>query len=120
VIFAKKLDPLLHGLVLASGFDNQLSERKEEAPSIVHATDRVKEMFKLCTVKNTTQIMVCDVSRDEVKRAVSDQFGNAVTFETAHGGGTLVTCLDPSRTIEFQQSVSDALSWTEDRWASAG
>ncbi len=63
-------------------------------------------------VRNATQIMVCDVSRDAVKRAVSNQFGKSVTFETVPGEGTLFTCLDVSRTTEFQQSVSDALRWT--------
>jgi hypothetical protein len=60
--------------------------------------------------------MVCDVSRDVVKRAVSNQFDKEITVQTVHGEGTLFTCLDPSRTTEFQQSVSGALGWTEERW----
>lgn len=70
----------------------------------------------MCTVKSSTQIMVCDVSRGEVKHVVSDRLGSSATFETVHGQGTLVTCLDPSRTAEFQQSVSETLGWVEERW----
>lgn len=117
------LNPLLTEVYTSKRIKNQLREQKEETSSIVQATDACtdacKEVFKLCTVKNPTQIMVCDVSRDAVKRAVSNRLGKEVTFETVHGEGTLFTCLDPSRTTEFQQSVSDALSWTEERWASA-
>jgi hypothetical protein len=71
----------------------------------------------VCTVKSPTQIVVCDVSRDAVEQAVCDQLGNNVAIETAHGEGTLFTCLDASRTREFQQRVNDALTWTEERWA---
>jgi hypothetical protein len=71
----------------------------------------------MCTVKSPTQIVVCDVSREAVEQAVCDQIGNNVAIETAHGEGTLLTCLDASRTCEFQQRVNDALNWTEERWA---
>jgi hypothetical protein len=73
----------------------------------------------MCTVKNATQVVVCDVSRDAVKRAVGHTFNKEVTVEAVPGEGTLFTCLDPSRTTEFQQTVSKALRWTEERWTSA-
>lgn len=60
--------------------------------------------------------MVCDVSRDNVTQLVSGQLGTTVTFETIHGEGTLVSCLEPSCTSKFQQLVSEALDWTEERW----
>lgn len=77
-----------------------------------------KEICKLCTVKNATQIMVCDVSRDAVKEAVSDPFGDRVAM-TVQGEGTLFACLDPSRATEFQHRVCDALGWPEENWSGA-
>jgi hypothetical protein len=70
----------------------------------------------MCTIKNQSQITICDVSRDKVKQVVGDQLGPAVTFETIDGEGTLVSCLETSRISEFQQWVSKALDWTGERW----
>jgi hypothetical protein len=70
----------------------------------------------MCTIKNQSQITICDVSRDKVKQVVGDQLGHAVTFETIDGEGTLVSCLETSRISEFQQWVSKALDWTGERW----
>jgi hypothetical protein len=116
-------DPASHGdrgaFLAKIGLDPLL----EDSFSTVQATDACKdackEMSKLCMVRNATQIMVCDVSRDTVKRAASKQFGKTVTFETVPGEGTLFSCLDVSRTTEFQQSVSDALRWMGKKWATA-
>jgi hypothetical protein len=73
----------------------------------------------MCTIRNRSQITICDVSREKVEQVVSDHLGNAVTFETIHGEGTLVSCLDISRISEFQQWVTKALGWTEERWLAA-
>jgi hypothetical protein len=64
----------------------------------------------MCTVKSPTEVMVCDTARDRVREVVMEQLGEAARFETVHGEGTLVTCLDPARTEEFQQSVNAAVA----------
>jgi hypothetical protein len=73
----------------------------------------------MCTIRNQSQITICDVSKEKVEQAVSDCLGQAVTFETIHGEGTLVSCLDNSRISEFQHSVTQALDWPEERWRAA-
>ena len=73
----------------------------------------------MCIVRGATQITVCDVSRDAVREALSDEFGNHVAVVTVRGEGTLFICLDPSRTIEFQHRVDSALGWTEENCAGA-
>jgi hypothetical protein len=73
----------------------------------------------MCTVRNPTQITICEVSREKVEQVVSDHLVNAVTFETIHGEGTLVSCLDISRISEFQRCITEALGWTEERWRAA-
>lgn len=73
-----------------------------------------KEMSKLCTVKNATQIMVCDASRDVVEEVVRDQFGDDVSIVTVSGEGTAFTCLNPTRTMEFQHRVFNALGRTKE------
>ena len=67
----------------------------------------------MCTVKSETEIMVCDVSRNRVQETLLAQIGQAASFETIHGEGTRVVCLDPARAEEFQASVGEALDWSE-------
>ena len=74
----------------------------------------------MCTIKNQSQITICDVSREKVKQVVGDQLGHAVTFETIDGEGTLLSCRETSRISEFQQWVSKALGWPEERWLVCG
>jgi hypothetical protein len=64
----------------------------------------------MCTVKSPTEVMVCDTARDRVREVVMEQLGEAARFETVHGEGTLVTCLDPVRAAEFQQFVNRAVT----------
>lgn len=68
----------------------------------------------MCTVKSETEIMVCDVSRDRVQEMLLARIGQAASFETIHGEGTRVLCLDRARTAEFQASIGEALDWSED------
>jgi hypothetical protein len=55
-------------------------------------------------------MMVCDVSRDRVRSELTATLGQAVTFETVHGEGTLFTCLDGDRGDEFRQVVEAAVA----------
>ena len=67
----------------------------------------------MCTVNSETEIMVCDVSRQRVQETLLGRIGNAASFETVHGHGTRVICVDPGRTAEFQASIGEALGWSE-------
>ncbi|HEV2952579.1 MAG TPA: hypothetical protein VG015_00630 [Candidatus Dormibacteraeota bacterium] len=64
----------------------------------------------MCTEISPTQMMVCDVSRDRVRSELTATLGQAVTFETVHGEGTLFTCLDGDRGDEFRQVVEAAVA----------
>lgn len=64
----------------------------------------------MCTVKSPTQVMVCDTARDLVRQVVVERFGEGASFETVHGEGTLVTCMDEALAAEFQQSVDAAVT----------
>ena len=63
----------------------------------------------MCTVKSPTQIMVCDVSRDQVHQVVEAALGEAASFQLVEGEGPLVTCLDPTRVDVFQDALEAAL-----------
>ncbi len=70
----------------------------------------------MCTVKGEDEVMVCDVSRDDVRRVLSERVGGAFTAETVDGEGTRFTCLEPGSISEFQASVATALGWEENRF----
>ena len=70
----------------------------------------------MCTVKGESEVMVCDVSRDDVSRVLSERAGGAFTAETVHGQGTRFTCVDRRSISEFQASVAAALGWNENRF----
>ncbi|HLH69322.1 MAG TPA: hypothetical protein VKY90_09900 [Candidatus Dormibacteraeota bacterium] len=61
-------------------------------------------------MKSATEVMVCDVARDRVRKVVGGRLGSLVRFETVPGEGTRVTCLAPDRSDEFQRSVREALA----------
>lgn len=67
----------------------------------------------MCTFKSSTEVMVCDVSRDRVRDALEHGFGAAFGFETVHGEGTRVTCADPDHAGEFEATIRRALVDTE-------
>jgi hypothetical protein len=48
-----------------------------------------------------------------------ERIGGAARFETVHGEGTRVACVDPARTSEFQTSVGEALGWERDGFAAS-
>ncbi len=68
----------------------------------------------MCTVKAPNEVMVCDSARDRVRKVVTARLGSAVHIETVHGEGTRFACDDPDRAGEFQDSIREALGWTED------
>ncbi|HVB76237.1 MAG TPA: hypothetical protein VNI34_00275 [Candidatus Nitrosotalea sp.] len=68
----------------------------------------------MCTVKSPNEIMVCDVARDRVRDLLLQRLGDSAQLELVHGEGTRVACVDPSRTVEFQASIKEALEWEED------
>ena len=70
----------------------------------------------MCTVKAENEIMVCDVSRDDVRRVLSERVGGAFEASTVHGEGTRFTCLDETSISEFQASVAAALGWEDNRF----
>lgn len=67
----------------------------------------------MCTFKSSTEVMVCDVSRDRVRDALERRFGAGFGFETVHGEGTRVTCADPHHAGEFEATIRRALADTE-------
>jgi len=67
----------------------------------------------MCTFKSSTEVMVCDVSRDRVRDALEREFDAGFGFETVHGEGTRVTCADPDRASEFEATIRRALAEPE-------
>jgi hypothetical protein len=63
----------------------------------------------MCTFKSSTEVMVCDVSRDRVRGALEQSFAASFGFETVDGEGTRVTCGDPDRADEFEATIRRAL-----------
>jgi hypothetical protein len=63
----------------------------------------------MCTFKSSTEVMVCDVSRNRVRDVLERRFGAAFGFETVHGEGTRVTCAHPDRAGEFEATIRRAL-----------
>jgi hypothetical protein len=70
----------------------------------------------MCTVKSENEIMVCDISRDDVRRVLSERVGGAFEASTVHGEGTRFTCVDPASMSDFQHSVAVALGWEDNRF----
>lgn len=68
----------------------------------------------MCTVKSAREVMVCEVSRDQVRETLTARLGPAISFQTVDGEGTRFECADPALTAEFQASVRDALGWAQD------
>jgi hypothetical protein len=64
----------------------------------------------MCTVKSSTEVMICDVANSRVREVVAGRLGSVVQFEAVPGEGTRVTCLDPDRSAEFQRLVHEALA----------
>ncbi len=67
----------------------------------------------MCTFESSTEVMVCDVSRDRVRDALERRFHTEFGFETVHGEGTRVTCADPDRAGEFEAAIRRALADSE-------
>jgi DNA-binding FadR family transcriptional regulator len=59
----------------------------------------------MCTVRTETEIMVCDVSRDAVREALTELLGKGFEAETVHGEGTRFTCLDGEKAPLFHQAL---------------
>jgi hypothetical protein len=70
----------------------------------------------VCTVKSENEIMICDVSRDDVRRVLSKRLGDAFEASTVHGEGTRFTCLEAASISEFRASVTAALGWEADQF----
>ncbi len=70
----------------------------------------------MCTVESVSEVMVCDVARDQVRRVLQEQLGDAARIEPIHGQGTRFRCVVPERVREFQMSVKAALGWDDDRF----
>jgi len=68
----------------------------------------------MCTVESVSEVMVCDVARDRVRRVLQEHLGDAALIEPVHGQGTRFTCVVPERAREFQMAVKDALGWDDD------
>jgi hypothetical protein len=64
----------------------------------------------VCAFRSPTEVMVCDVAVERVRRALEATFPATVTLETVHGQGTLVRCLDPEREDEFRALVERSLA----------
>jgi hypothetical protein len=64
----------------------------------------------MCTVRNSTEAMVCDVALEGVRELMIGRLGAQVRFEAVPGEGTRVTCLDPARSAEFRRCLEEALA----------
>ncbi len=63
----------------------------------------------MCTFHSDTEVMVCDISRDHVRSVLSASLGRSVSFETVHGQGTRVRCMESERSAEFVALLDTAL-----------
>ncbi|HZV53287.1 MAG TPA: hypothetical protein VFD49_26415 [Candidatus Dormibacteraeota bacterium] len=64
----------------------------------------------MCTVKSSTEAMVCDVAVEHVRELMVARLGAQVRFESVSGEGTRVSCLDPARSAEFRRCLEEALA----------